>query len=235
MKRIGTLVVAGLIASSTMLAAQDLGVGFERAVTAAEREADGVAVRAQLVEVIGESIYIVTTSSGERVLVSAETGSVEEVQDPLESPVGGRGRGGSRGLGGMETFGALLEAADAEIDFDQLIATASGESGREDVHSIAIRQDGGVVVAHVAFGTMDRFASPNDNTESPVAVVIDVEKNEALGVVEPAESVMPRIAGRVEGFAGTRGPQPESRLRGPGSSDPRGGHPGGGFSGGGRR
>jgi hypothetical protein len=191
-----------------MLAAQDLGVGFSRAAAAAERQSDGVVLGAQLVDVLGESIYIVTTSSGARVLVSADSGSVENVETAPEEVDGVRGLPGGRGHG--TDLGSLLEAVGADIDFDEVIETAIDEADREDVRSVRITRDAGIIVAHVTFGDGGPFFSEESEVDH-ATVVVDMENNEALDVIEGP-------AMRMTGFAGRMDPRGEF---GPGSVDRR--------------
>lgn len=215
MKRIVTLIIAGLIAGSSMLAAQDLGVGFERAATAAEGASEGIALRLDLFDVLGESVYVVTTSAGEQIFVSATTGRVQNVESatPVDGTPGGVARQmGSRGA--MTALGPLLETGGADIDFDKLIQSAGREASRQDVRSVGIGRSGGTIVARVAFGNHSRFTTV-DGEDAPLMVVVDVESNEAVDLVQ--SGTMGRFAA-----AGSVGPgRPASRF--PPQSTPRDG------------
>ncbi|MFP4376181.1 MAG: hypothetical protein ACLFP4_03990 [Spirochaetales bacterium] len=197
MKRIIALVVGiGLVVS--VLGAQELGVGFARALSAGEREMDGVAVSARLVSVLGESVYVINSSEGETAYVTAESGRVSKVDEP-EDAAYGRGRGHGR----MGDLGAMLEAVDATIEWQRIIDAASAAADREDIHAVGLRFAGGRLATHVAFG------SPFEEDGTRVIVAVDPE---SFTVIESFE-------GREQ--PDRRGDFRPGARRGPGADDPR--------------
>lgn len=189
MKRIIALAVGfGLVAS--VVGAQELDVGFVRAITAAETQTDGVAVSARLVSVLGDSVYRVRSSEGETAYVNAESGRVSEVVEAVDDDPARRG-GGARG-----DLGALLDAVDATIDWQRVIDVARDESERQDVHAVGLRFVGGQIAAHVAYGT------PGPDESDLLVVAVDPGTYTVIDSVEPGRNRGVRRSGPQRGRGG---------------------------------
>jgi hypothetical protein len=203
MKRIIGLIVIGALATVTLVAAE-VQTSFAEAASAAERQMEGLALRIELVDVMDEWVYVVTSSEGETAYVNADTGRVSSVNGVDEDATQrGRGRGGRFDLGN------LLSAVEASLDWEAIVRAAAEKTERDDVRTVAIHPFGGEVAAHVAFGS--RF-----NAESShLAVIVDASDYTVL------DEVTPEFGNRGPGMRGGRGsagPGPEA----PGAAGRRG-------------